>query len=151
MISLATGRKPMLSMRHVVPWCALSLLLLVPSLALAQQHLLVAEDSTSAVAFRSQVGRVLTFICPAGTITNREIWGKDVYSVDSPICTAAAHVGIFTPGVSGQVTIVMGPGVTSFEGIGRNGVKSSSSGPGDASYSFKSGEPGQIDWITTLE
>jgi hypothetical protein len=37
----------------------------------------------------------------------------------------------------------MGPGATSFEGIGRNGVKSFSSGPGDASYSFKSGEPGQ--------
>lgn len=138
-------------MRHLFQWCAASLLLLASSPALAQQHLLVAEESTSAVAFRSQVGRVLTFICPAETITNREIWGKDVYLVDSPICTAAAHVGAFTPGVSGQVTIVMGPGATSFEGIGRNGVKSSSSGPGDATYSFKSGEPGQIDWITTLE
>ncbi|HSA62055.1 MAG TPA: LCCL domain-containing protein, partial [Nitrospiraceae bacterium] len=139
-------------MRHVVQWCALSLLLLVPSPALAQQHLLVAEDSTSAVAFRSQVGRVLTFICPAGTMTNREIWGKDVYLVDSPICTAAAHAGLFTPGVSGQVTIMMGPGTTSFEGFDRNGVKSSSSGPGDAAYSFiQNGEPGQIDWITTLE
>ena len=152
MISSPTGQTPMRSMRHVVQWCALSLLPLIPSLALAQQHLLVAEESTSAVAFRSQVGRVLTFICPTGTTTNREIWGKDVYLVDSPICTAAAHVGVFTPGVSGQVTIVMGPGATSFEGIGRNGVKSSSSGPGDATYSFiQNGEPGQIDWITTLE
>jgi hypothetical protein len=142
----------MLSLRHAVQWCALSLLLLVPSLALAQQHLLVAEDSTSAVAFRSQVGRVLTFICPARTMTNREIWGKDVYLVDSPICTAAAHAGVFTPGVSGQVTIVIGSGAQSFEGIGRNGVKSSSYGPGDAAYSFiQNGEPGQIDWITTLE
>ena len=138
-------------MRHVIRMCASTCLLLVSSPALAQQHLLVAEDSTSAVAFRSQVGRVLTFICPAGTITNREIWGKDVYLVDSPMCTAAAHVGVFTPGVSGQVTIVMGPGAESFEGIGRNGVKSSSYGPGDSTYSFKSGEPGQIDWITTLE
>ena len=139
------------SIRHLFQWCAASLLLLASSPALAQQHLLVAEETTSAVAFRSQVGRVLTFTCPAGTITNREIWGKDVYLVDSPICTAAAHVGAFTPGVSGQVTIVMGPGATSFEGIGRNGVKSSSYGPSDSTYSFKSGEPGQIDWITTLE
>jgi len=31
-------------------------------------------------------------------------------------------------------------------------VKSSSYGPGDSTYSFiKNGEPGQIDWITTLE
>lgn len=140
------------SMQHVVRLCASTCLLLVSSPALAQQHLLVAEDSTSAVAFRSQVGRVLTFICPAGTMTNREIWGKDVYLVDSPICTAAAHAGVFTPGVSGQVTIMMGPGTTSFEGFDRNGVKSSSSGPGDAAYSFiQNGEPGQIDWITTLE
>lgn len=151
MISPATVWKPMLSMRHVVQWCALTCLFLVSIPAFAQQHLLMAEDSTSAVAFRSQVGRVLTFICPAGAITNREIWGKDVYLVDSPICTAAAHVGLFTPGVSAQVTIVMGPGAQSFEGIGRNGVKSSSYGPSDSSYSFKSGEPGQIDWITTLE
>lgn len=141
----------MLSMRHVIRMCASTCLLLVSSPALAQQLLLVAEESTSAVAYRSQVGRVVTFICPAKTITNREIWGKDVYLDESPICTAAAHAGVFTPGVSGQVTIVMGPGAQSFEGIGRNGVKSSSYGPSDSSYSFKSGEPGQLDWITALE
>lgn len=141
----------MLSMRHVIRMCASTCLLLVSSPALAQQLLLVAEESTSAVAYRSQVGRVVTFICPAKTITNREIWGKDVYLDESPICTAAAHAGVFTPGTSGQVTIVMGPGATSFEGMGRNGVKSSSYGPADSTYSFKSGEPGQIDWITTLD
>ncbi|NGZ10335.1 MAG: hypothetical protein CV088_13255 [Nitrospira sp. LK70] len=151
MISPTTGWKPMLSMRHVIRMCASTCLLLVSSPALAQQLLLVAEESTSAVAYRSQVGRVVTFICPAKTITNREIWGKDVYLDESPICTAAAHAGVFTPGVSGQVTIVMGPGAQSFEGIGRNGVKSSSYGPSDSSYSFKSGEPGQLDWITALE
>ena len=140
------------SMRLVFQWCAASLLLLVSGPALAQQHLLVAEESTSAVAFWSQVGRVVTFICPAKIITNREIWGTDVYLVESPICTAAAHAGVFTPGASGQVTIVMGPGATSFEGMGRNGVKSSSYGLGDSTYSFiQNGEAGQIDWITTLE
>jgi len=147
----ARTRKTPPKMRHLFQWCAVSLLLLASSPALAQQHLLVAEASTSAVAFRSQVGRVVTFICPANIATNREIWGYDVYRVDSPICAAAAHAGVFTPGVSGQVTIVMGPGAQSFEGIGRNGVKSSTSGPSDASYSFKSGQVGQIDWITTLE
>ncbi|MDF0643197.1 MAG: LCCL domain-containing protein [Nitrospira sp.] len=139
-------------MRQLIQWCASSLLLLAPSLALAQQHLLVAEESTSAVAFRSQVGRVVTFICPANILTNREIWGTDVYHVDSPVCTAAAHAGLFTPGISGQVTIVIGQGAKLFEGTGRNGVKSSSYGPGDSTYSFiKSGEPGQIDWFTTLD
>jgi len=63
----------MSSMRHLFQSCALFLLLLVPSLALAQQHLLVAEDATSAIAFQSQIGRVGTFICPSTLSLNREI------------------------------------------------------------------------------
>ena len=140
------------SKRHLVRWCASSLLLLASTPALAQQHLLVAEDATSAVAYRSQIGRVLTFICPSTLNTIREIWGTDVYMVESPVCTAAVHAGALIQGRPGQVTIVMGPGAASFEGSGRNGVKSSSYGPGDSTYSFtNNGEPGQIDWITTLE
>ncbi|HET8720852.1 MAG TPA: LCCL domain-containing protein, partial [Nitrospira sp.] len=123
------------SKRHLVGWCA-ALLLLTSNPALAQQHLLVAEDATSAVAYRSQIGRVLTFICPSKLNTNREIWGTDVYMVESPICTAAVHAGVLIQGRSGQVTIVIGPGAASFEGVGRNGVKSSSYGPGDSTYSF---------------
>ncbi len=140
------------SMRHLFQWCASFLLLLDSSLALAQQHLLVADEGTYAMGYRSQVGRVLTFICPAKLNPTREIWGTDVYLDESPICTAAVHAGVFTPGVSGQVTIVMGPGAKSFEGTERNDVKSSSYGPGHSTYSFiKNGEPGQIDWLTTLD
>jgi len=151
MIPQARWRKVTALLRGLSAWGASSLVLCVSSPVLAQQHLIVAEESTSAVAFRSQVGRAVTFICPATITTNREIWGYDVYQVDSPICAAAAHAGVFTPGASSQVTIVMGPGAASFDGTGRNGVKSSSSGPSDSTYSFKSGEVGQIDWITTLE
>ena len=57
--------------------------------------------------------------------------------------------GGVTPGVSGQVTIVMGSGAKSFEGMDRNGVKSSSYGPADSSYSFiKNSEPGHIEYAT---
>ena len=139
------------SMRQLIKWCASSLLLLAPSLALAQQHVLVADEGTSAVGYRSQLGRVLTFICPSNLNTSREIWGTDIYMYESPICTAAVHAGVFTPGTSGQVTIVMGPGAKSFEGKGRNDVQSSSYGPADSTYSFTSDEPGQIDWYTTLD
>lgn len=152
MISPTTERKLMLSLRHVVQWCALSLLLLVPSLALAQQHLLVADESTSAVGYQSQVGRVLTFICPSKLNTSREIWGTDVYLDESPICTAAVHAGVLTPGTSGQVTIVMGSHAGSFESKERNGVTSLGYGPWGSTYSFiKNGEPGQIDWHTTYD
>ncbi len=114
--------------------------------------MLVADEGASAGGYRSQVGRVLTFICPSKLNTSREIWGTDNHMYESPICTAAVHAGGFTPRVSGQVTIVMGSGAKSFEGMDRNGVKSSSDGPADSSYSFiKNSEPGQIQWYTTLE
>ncbi|MEO7859305.1 MAG: LCCL domain-containing protein [Nitrospirales bacterium] len=140
------------SMRQLIQWCASSLLLLAPSLALAQQHVLVADEGTSAVGYESQLGRVLTYICPSKLNTSREIWGTDIYMYESPICTAAVHAGVFTPGASGQVTIVIGPGAKSFEGKERNGVESSSYGPRHSTYSFiKNGEPGQIDWYTRLD
>ncbi len=141
----------MRSMRQLIQWCVSSLLLLASSPALAQQHLLVADEGTSAVGYQSQVGRVLTFICPSQLNTHREIWGTDIYMYESPVCTAAVHAGFLTPGTSGQVTIVIGPGAKSFEGMGRNGVKSSRYGPADFTYSFKSGEPGQIEWYTSLD
>jgi len=140
------------SMRQQIQWCVSFLLLLVPSLALAQQHVLVADEGLSAGGYRSQLGRVLTFICPSNLNTSREIWGTDIYQYESPICTAAVHAGVLTPGTSGPVTILMGPGAKSFEGRERNDVKSSSYGPADSSYSFtKNGEPGQIDWYTRLD
>lgn len=140
------------SMRRLFQWCAFSLLLLAPGLALAQQHLLVADEGTSAVGYQSQVGRVLTFICPSKLNTSREIWGTDVYLYESPICTAAVHAGVFTSGTSGQVTIVIGPRASSFKPEKRHDVTSLSYGPSDSTYSFiKNGEPGQIEWYTTLE
>lgn len=150
MIALAGIRMTMPSIKRLIQWCAF--LLLAPGLALAQQHVLVADEGTSAVGYESQLGRVLTYICPSKLNTNREIWGTDIYMYESPICTAAVHAGVFTPGASGQVTIVIGPGAKSFDGKERNVVKSSSYGPRHSTYSFiKNGEPGQIEWYTTLE
>lgn len=139
-------------MRWPFRLCPAILLLLASSPAFAQQHLIVAEDATSAKGFRPQVGRVLTFICPSNLKPTREIWGTDVYLDESPICTAAVHAGALTAGTSGLVTIVMGPRAESFEGKERNGVTSLAYGPWDSTYTFiKSGEPGQIDWNTTYD
>lgn len=139
-------------MRWPFRLCAAILLLLASSPALAQQHLIVADDATSAKGFRPQVGRVLTFVCPSNLKPTREIWGTDVYLDESPICTAAVHAGVLTRGTTGQVTIVMGPRAESFQGKERNGVTSLAYGPWDSTYTFiKSGEPGQIDWNTTYD
>ena len=140
------------SMRHVFRLCLASVLLIVSSTALAQQMLIVADESISAKGFRPQVGKVATFVCPSDLKLDSEIWGTDVYLDESPICTAAAHAGVLTRGTSGQVTIVMGAGVQSFQGTQRNGVTSLSYGPWSSTYTFiKNGEAGQIDWYTSFD
>jgi LCCL domain len=147
-----TPWKVMPLMRWLFGLCALALLLTISSVALAQQALIVADYDTSAIAFRPQAGKVATFLCPSTLTRTVDIWGTDVYLDESPICTAAVHAGVLTPGTSGQVTIVTGSGAESFQGMQRNGVTSLSYGPWDSTYSFiKNGEPGQIDWYTTYD
>lgn len=139
-------------MRHLFRLCLTSLLLIVSSAALAQQMLIVAHESSTAKAFRPQVGKVATFVCPSDLKLDSEIWGTDVYLDESPICAAAAHAGVLTRGTSGQVTIVMGAGAQSFQSTQRNGVTSLSYGPWSSTYSFISNsEPGQVDWYTTFD
>jgi len=139
-------------MQRLFRLCTPALLLLVSSTALAQQALIVADGGTSAIAFRPQVGKIVTFVCSSNLNPDRKIWGTDVYMDESPICTAAVHAGVLTAGTSGQVTIVMGAGAQLFEGMKRNGVTSLSYGPWGSTYSFTKGnEPGQIDWNTTFD
>ena len=117
----------------------------------AQQALIVADDGTRADAFRSQPGKVVTFICPSTLHLNQDIWGTDIYLDESPVCTAALHAGVLTRGTSGQVTIVIGPEAESFLSTQRNGVTSLNYGP-YASYTFvPNTQPGQIDWSTTYD
>ena len=116
------------------------------------QRLVVADDATSGLAFRSQVGRVATFVCPSTLLANGTIWGTDRYLDESPVCTAAIHAGALTRGTSAQVTILMSADGQSFRGTARNGVTSLNYGPWESSYTFvKTGQPGQIDWATTLD
>jgi LCCL domain len=130
----------------------LGLLALGPGLASAQQYVLVANEYSHARAFQDQPGRYLTFICPADVPLNGEIWGTDVYTDTSPICTAAAHAGRFTPRSTGVVTIVLRGPADSFQPSTRNGVTSLAYGYWAGSYAFAdAGEPGQVDWQTTAQ
>jgi hypothetical protein len=135
--------------------CAGALLAVHATAVLAQQYFLAADaGTTNAAPFKHQVGRRLTFICPADPAAvnwSQDIWGTDVYAAESNICWAAVHAGVITPGQASQVTIVMLGPADSFEGTVRNGIASQSYGPWDGSYAFsRSGEPGQVDWNTNL-
>ena len=89
------------------------------------------NTSTSMLTY--EAGKLYKFKCPGAGKPNN-IWGTDVYTADSSICTAAVHVGIlkFEPG--GLVTIELRPGEKSYEGTTKNGV--TSRGYGDYAHSF---------------
>lgn len=90
----------------------------------------VHECSTAGV-----IGSRYVYRCaPGGTLGS--VWGTDVYTHDSSICTAALHSARITQPAGGVVTIQMARGEDSYIGSTRNGVTSSSYGPWTCSFFF---------------
>jgi hypothetical protein len=87
----------------------------------------------NAASFRTFVGARFAYTCPAGG-TAGSVWGTDVYTDDSSVCTAAVHAGLITRAGGGSVTIEMRGPQTSFTGSVRNGVTSSDYGGWPGSY-----------------
>ncbi|MFL5895164.1 MAG: LCCL domain-containing protein [Thermoleophilaceae bacterium] len=94
----------------------------------------------TAVPFRTWVGSQFTFNCPRGG-PPRTIWGTDIYTDDSSVCTAAVHAGLITVKDGGNVTIEVYPGQESYRGSTRYGLKSNPYGAWPASF-FVVGAPG---------
>ena len=91
--------------------------------------------TTDAYAVYQLIDQEFTFLCPAGG-TADGIWGTDIYTYDSSICTAAVHAGVISFGNGGPVTIRLRPGAPSYTGSTRNGVTSSSYGAWGGSFIF---------------
>lgn len=79
------------------------------------------DASTSILAF--EPGKTWKFKC-ADRGSASAVWGTDVYTGDSSICTAAAHAGVITFDRGGPVTVELRPGQSSYKGTTRNGVTS---------------------------
>jgi hypothetical protein len=88
---------------------------------------------TPAFILSAEAGQAFKFECPPGG-SEHAIWGTDVYTADSSICTAAAHTGRITFESGGKVTIELRPGQSSYQGTVRNGVKSNEYGPYGRSF-----------------
>ena len=61
-------------------------------------------------------------ICPPGC-TQSTIWGTDVYTDDSAICTAAIHSGVLDTG-GGQVIVTIERGHNAYPSLWRNNIQS---------------------------
>ncbi len=123
-------------------------LMLMSTMADAQQGRLGAAG-TNLQNHRGRVGKRITLVCPSQK-GSEPVYGSDVYTDDSPVCSAAVHAGLITLDRGGPVTVVVGGPQASYKGSVRNGVTSKDYGEWPGSYSFdRSGRPADVDWSTT--
>jgi hypothetical protein len=92
------------------------------------------NTSAGMVAFED--GKILKFKCPSGG-KESAVWGTDVYTLDSSICTAAVHAGKLALDSGGAVTIELRPGESSYKGSTRNGIKTNDYGQYGSSFVVK--------------
>jgi hypothetical protein len=136
-------------LRRIALACACGLLLAAP-LAVAQVGAAVPQRlsdepggttwTDTATPFRGRDGARFVYSCPSYG-TAGAVWGTDVYTDDSSVCTAAVHAGRITLAGGGTVTIEIRPGEESYAGSARNGVTSSSWGSWVGSFVIVAATP----------
>ena len=96
----------------------------------------------------ARTGHAADVVCPAGD-GRASVYGTDVYTAESGVCSAAIHAGVLKLGQAGAVTVVFGGAAESFRGSARNGVTTQSYGRWPYTYTFaKDGSPGRVSWST---
>lgn len=76
-----------------------------------------------ATQFRDKDNLRVAYDCPENG-TPATVWGTDVYTDDSSVCTAGVHAGKITLAKGGRVIIEIRPGEDSYDSLTRNGVTS---------------------------
>ncbi|HEY2846865.1 MAG TPA: LCCL domain-containing protein [Pyrinomonadaceae bacterium] len=92
--------------------------------------------NTGASTFKTETGLTYTFDCPPDG-TAGAVWGSDVYTADSSVCTAAVHAGKITLENGGQVKIEITGGRSTYGATTRNGITSNPFGPYPHSFVFR--------------
>jgi hypothetical protein len=85
------------------------------------------EWDTNAGGFKGEEGQTYKFRCPADG-SAKSIYGSDVYTDDSSICTAGVHAGLISLERGGLVTIEFRPGRSTYGSTTRHGIKSDNYG-----------------------
>lgn len=90
----------------------------------------------NATSLKAKDGETFTLACSSGGAAH-SVWGSDIYTADSSICTAAVHSGLITYQQGGSVTVEARPGRPLYGSSERNGVTTSDYGPYQQSFVFK--------------
>ena len=85
--------------------------------------------------YRGEVDTQYDYECP-GPGFLYSVWGTDIYTDDSSVCSAAVHAGLITLDAGGNVTIEMRAGEASYPASEANGVTSGEWGQWHASFVF---------------
>ena len=93
------------------------------------------SDTAKSQEISNKLDQDFPFICPPGGGT-KTIYGTDIYTSDSSICTAAIHSGLINAKYGGQVTILIQGVQDSYLGSKRNGVESRRWGKYGESFTF---------------
>jgi hypothetical protein len=90
----------------------------------------------NAAFVKTDVGLRYTFECPPDG-TPGTVWGSDVYTADSSVCTAAVHAGKITLEKGGIVTIEFTAGRQMYGATTRNGITTYNYGQYPHSFVFR--------------
>jgi hypothetical protein len=71
--------------------------------------------------------------CPAGC-EPKNVWGTDLYTDDSILCSAAIHAGAITAADGGTVLVTWTPGQPTYVGSARNNITSTDYGKWERSF-----------------
>ncbi|WP_256569116.1 M57 family metalloprotease [Myxococcus qinghaiensis] len=91
-------------------------------------------SSFNFMSYRGQNGTQIRCNCPTASL-GASVWGTDLYTDDSDVCTASVHAGVIAS-TGGQVTVTIQPGQGSYAGTSRNGVTSYAYGYWSGSFSL---------------
>jgi hypothetical protein len=75
----------------------------------------------TAIEHRGGIGERFTYACPGGGPA-AVVWGSDIYTDDSSVCTAAVHSGAITLLEGGEVVIEIREGQSSYRATTANGI-----------------------------
>jgi LCCL domain len=90
----------------------------------------------SATSLNGKDGQRFMLACSPGGEAH-SVWGSDIYTADSSICTAGVHSGLITFQQGGSVTIELRPGRDIYGSSERKGVTTSPYGPYQHSFVFR--------------
>jgi hypothetical protein len=99
-----------------------------------------------------KVGQDFKYMCPPNGTVGR-VWGTDIYTIGSSICSAAVHAGLINARDGGTVQIKVRSGESFYNGTTRNGVSSNRYGsyPGSFTFLNSTGIPIATEQIQSLD